>query len=132
MKTHSYQLLGVALVATALGCAACQSPHRGLTNPNHPGPATGRAVGAGVGLTAGNVAGVVVGAGEGLAAGIGAPFTPPPQTTVQDYRTVVGPDGQVARVPIEIKVDNYGRPMSYPPSLATAAGNPPAEAPSPK
>jgi hypothetical protein len=104
--------LGLALVLSVSGC---NSPKPGLTNQQQPGPAVGEAVGTGVGLVVGNAAGVVVGAGEGAVAGATASFKPAPVSTVQEYRTTVGPDGQIIRVPVKVQVDQYGRPINPPP-----------------
>ena len=85
----------------------------GVTNPQQPGPAAGRAVGAGVGAVGGNVAGAVVGVGEGIVAGATAPFD---NTTrvVRRWRTETTSDGRTIQVPEEIVVDQNGRPVSKP------------------
>lgn len=112
MKTLCVSFIAVAAAGQLL--VGCQSSHQGVTNPQEPGPAAGRAVGAGAGLVVGNVAGAVVGVGEGTVAGVAAPFTPPPTSNVQEYRTVVGPDGTVTRVPVTVTVDQYGRAINSP------------------
>ncbi len=104
-------MLAVGCVAAValLGCAS--DPNRiGVTNPNHPGPAAGRAVGAGAGVVAGNVAGAVVGVGEGVAVGASAPFNNT-RRVVRTWRTETTPDGRVIQVPVDTVVDEYGRPI---------------------
>jgi hypothetical protein len=92
-----------------MGCA--RDPNRiGVTNPNHPGPAAGRALGAGAGVVAGNVAGGVVGFGEGAAAGAAAPFNNT-RRVVRTWRTEKTADGRTIQVPVDTVVDEYGRPV---------------------
>ena len=110
--------VGCAAGVALLGCAS--DPNRiGVTNPNHPGPAAGRAVGAGAGVVAGNVAGGVVGVGEGFAVGASAPFNNT-RRVVRTWRTETTSDGRVIQVPVDTVVDQYGRPIS------NAPANPPA------
>lgn len=99
-----------------MGCA--RDPNRiGVTNPNHPGPAAGRALGAGAGAVAGNVAGGAVGFGEGVAAGAAAPFNNT-RRVVRTWKTLKTSDGRVIQVPVDTVVDEYGRPVG------TAAATP--------
>ena len=115
MKTSTSLWLALVILPILAALAGCEYPRAGLTNPKQPGPAAGHVVGGAVGLAAGNVAGFAVGSGEGAAAGMAAPFTRPETSTVRDYRIIVGPDGQVTRVPVDVAVDKYGRVVAYPP-----------------
>ncbi len=92
-----------------MGCA--RDPNRiGVTNPNHPGPAAGRALGAGAGVVACNGAGGVVGFGEGAASGAAAPFNNT-RRVVRTWRTEKTADGRTIQVPVDTVVDEYGRPV---------------------
>lgn len=107
-------VIGMALV----GCA--RDPNRiGVTNPNHPGPAAGRAIGAGAGVVAGNVAGGVVGFGEGAASGAAAPFNNT-RRVVRTWRVEKTADGRTIQVPVDTVVDEYGRPVGGTPTPAPA------------
>ena len=113
-----------SIFAAGLGLVlcGCNSTQPGLTNLQQPGPAAGHAVGTGAGLVLGNVAGAVVGAGEGAVDGVTVPFKPAPVSNVQEYRTYVGPNGQVIRVPVQTQVDQYGRPINSPPPVPLENG----------
>ena len=121
MSTPLSKLL--VLAAGAL-LAACHSDpnHVGLTNPHQPGPAAGRAAGAAVGAVGGNVAGAVVGFGEGVSAGAAKSFDNT-RRVVRVWRDETTPDGRVIKVPVDIEVDRYGRPLGsapLPPSVPAA------------
>lgn len=104
-------LAAIAGVALA-GCAS--DPNRpGLTNPSQPGPAIGRGIGSAVGAVGGNVAGAVVGVGEGVAAAGKAPFDNT-RRVVRTWRQETTADGRTIQVPVDIEVDQYGRPIGAP------------------
>ncbi len=107
----STMLPALATVILA-GCAS--DPNRpGLTNPRQPGPAIGRGVGSAVGAVGGNVAGAVVGVGEGIAAAGKVPFDNT-RRVVRTWRQETTSDGRTIQVPVDIEVDQYGRPLSAP------------------
>lgn len=117
----------VVLIASGVVLTGCASdPNRvGLTNPHQPGPAAGRAAGTAVGAVGGNVAGAVVGFGEGVAAGASKPFNNS-RRVVRTWREETSADGRVIKVPVDIEVDQYGRPLGSAGSGAPlgAAGTP--------
>jgi hypothetical protein len=113
MKTRkTIQIIALAGLPCLL-LTACQT-NQTATNPQQPGPMAGHAFGAGVGAVAGNVAGATVAVGEGVAAGAAAPFSTPATNNVQEFRTVVNPDGSTSRVPVTVTVDQYGRVINSP------------------
>lgn len=98
------------LLLTAWLGTGCTTQHQHqLTSPYHPGPAAGHAVGTGVGVVAGNAAGAVVGFGEGAVSGAAAPFNNTSRV-VRQWHTEVTPDGRTVQVPVDVLVDEYGRP----------------------
>jgi hypothetical protein len=111
MKSHTF--IGLCAASAALsGCASHNSDSR-LTNPHQPGPAVGNAVGVAVGSVAGNVAGAVVGVGEGAVVGAKKPFNNE-RRVVRTWKTETTSDGRTIQVPVEIEVDEQGRPISQP------------------
>ena len=100
-------LLG--LTALMSGCSTTDG--RSATNPQHPGPAIGQGVGQAVGVVGGNVVGAVYGAGEGLVDGVKKPFTNEPHV-IRTWHTETTSDGRTIQVPVDILVDEYGRPVS--------------------
>ena len=98
-----------ALLTLATGCTT--PAERRITNPNHPGPAVGNAVGAAAGAVTGEVTGVVVGAAEGASAAAKAPFTNE-RRVVRTWKTETTTDGRTIQVPVEIEVDEQGRPLT--------------------
>lgn len=116
MKTS----LVTALCLGAVMAAGCATKNDGrLVNTRQPGPAIGTGVGVAAGAVAGNVAGAVVGAGEGFAGAAGTAFDGD-RRVVRTWRTEVTADGRTIRVPVEIEVDQYGRP--YASALDSASG----------
>lgn len=118
MKSNpaSFSLFSVVAAASLTGCAS--DPNRpGLTNPSQPGPAIGRAIGSGVGAVGGNVAGAVVGVGEGVVAAGKAPFDNT-RRVVRTWRQETTADGRTIQVPVDIEVDQYGRPIGTPKAAA--------------
>jgi hypothetical protein len=90
----------------------CTTPaEQRITNPRHVGPAVGNAVGAAAGAVTGEVAGVVVGAAEGASAAAKAPFTNE-RRVVRTWKTETTSDGRTIQVPVEIEVDEQGRPIT--------------------
>lgn len=100
-------LLG--LTALMSGCSTTDG--KTSTNPRHPGPAIGQGVGQAVGVVGGNVVGAVYGAGEGLVSGVQKPFTNEPRV-VRTWHAETTSDGRTIQVPVDILVDEYGRPVS--------------------
>jgi hypothetical protein len=109
MKTPSTLLL--ATLASGLLAGGCASTHDARTvNTRQPGPAIGTGVGAAAGAVAGNAAGAVVGAGEGFAGAAASAFNGE-RRVIRTWRTETTGDGRVIRVPVEIEVDEHGRPI---------------------
>ncbi len=67
-------------------------------------------MGVATGAVVGNVAGGVVGAGEGFVAAAGSAFNAD-RRVVRTWRTETTADGRTIRAPVEIEVDEYGRPV---------------------
>lgn len=103
----SFGGLGVAL-ALFSGCAS--APGTTYTNPRQPGPAVGQAVGQAVGAVAGNVVGAAVGVTEGAASAAKKPFTNEARI-IRTWKTETTSDGRTIQVPVDIEVDEYGRPL---------------------
>ncbi len=111
MKNHQTRLTILALAGSALlltGCATNSDAR--ITNPKAPGPAVGNAVGTAVGAVGSNVVGVVVGAGEGAANATKSTFTNE-RRVVRVWKTETTSDGRKIQVPVEIEVDENGRPI---------------------
>jgi hypothetical protein len=105
MKTSTlFALFAMALGVVASGC----SNRVGVTNPEQPGPAVGRAIGTGVGAVVGNVAGAGVGVVEGTTAGVKTSFDNT-QRIVRSWREEKTQDGRTIMVPVEYLVDKDGR-----------------------
>lgn len=105
-------ILMSCLVTVAGGVSGCSTTSgKSRTNPRHPGPAIGQGAGQAVGVVSGNVAGAAVGAVEGTAAGFKKPFTNNVRV-VRTWRTETTSDGRTIQVPVEILVDEHGRPVS--------------------
>ncbi len=98
-------------VAVVLATGGCATNRDGRTvNTRQPGPALGTAVGTAAGAVAGNAAGAVVGVGEGFAGATASAFNGE-RRVVRTWRTETTSDGRVIRVPVEIEVDQHGRPI---------------------
>jgi hypothetical protein len=95
--------LGAALIT---GCAG---PETRVTS-NQPGPAIGTAVGTAVGAVGSNVVGVVVGGVEGAAAATKSTFTNE-HRVIRTWREEKTSDGRTIKVPVEIEVDENGKPI---------------------
>lgn len=95
--------------ATAL-LTGCTTRDASATNLKHPGPAIGTAVGSAAGAVAGNVAGAVVAGAQGAGNAFKAPFTNE-RRVVRTWRTETTADGRTIQVPVEIEVDQHGRPI---------------------
>lgn len=108
---YTTNLAALALACPALlltGCAT--NTESRVTNPNAPGPAVGHAVGTAVGAVGSNVVGAVVGGVEGAAEATKATFNND-RRVVRVWKTETTSDGRTIQVPVEIEVDEYGRPI---------------------
>ncbi len=115
MKNKILSRFCVLLAPVAL-LTACTTAGRDarVTNPNQPGPAVGNAVGTAVGAVGSNVVGAVVGGVEGAAAATKATFTNE-RRIVRTWRVEKTSDGRTIRVPVEIEVDENGKPIERAP-----------------
>lgn len=110
MKHHTkFYLLGLTIPAFFLTGCVTNTESR-VTNPKQPGPAVGNAVGTAVGAVGSNVVGVVVGGVEGATAATKSTFTNE-RRVVRVWKTETTADGRTIQVPVEIEVDEYGRPI---------------------
>jgi hypothetical protein len=115
-------LPGLVIGVSALGLSGCASKNDGrMVNTRQPGPAIGTGVGIVTGAVAGNVAGAAVGAGEGFVGAAGTAFDGD-RRVVRTWRTEVTPDGRTIQVPVEMEVDQYGRPYGGAPKKKTEVG----------
>lgn len=103
----------VSLIAVGLISAGCANTQYSHTSPYHPGPVVGQQAGLAAGVVAGNAIGAGVGVVEGTAAGLAAPFDPS-YHMVREWKTEVTSDGRTIQVPVDILVDQYGRPAQMP------------------
>ena len=117
MKVDFKRLMKISLVPVSVlmlvalaagGCASKRDGH--VVNTRQPGPAIGTAVGTVAGAVAGNAAGAVVGAGEGFVGASGTAFNGD-RRVVRTWRAETTADGRVIQVPVEIEVDEHGRPV---------------------
>jgi hypothetical protein len=110
MRTTTLKAASIWVVAgfAASGCTTHRDGR--VVNPRQPGPAIGTGVGVATGAVVGNAAGAVVGAGEGFVAAAGSAFDAD-RRVVRTWRTETTADGRTIRVPVEIEVDEYGRPV---------------------
>jgi hypothetical protein len=110
MKTTTLAAASLIVLAgiSATGCTTNRDGR--VVNPRQPGPAIGTGVGVVAGAVAGNAAGAVVGAGEGFVAATGSAFDAD-RRVVRTWRTETTADGRTIRVPVDIEVDEYGRPV---------------------
>jgi hypothetical protein len=118
-----------SLLVASLGVGCASDPNRpGVTNPRQPGPAIGRGIGSAVGAVGGNVVGGVVGIGEGAVAAGSKPFDTT-RRVVRTWRTETTADGRTIQVPVDIEVDEYGRPLHVPAAVSqpTVVTNPPGK-----
>lgn len=100
------------MVVGGLATSGCATKRDGrVVNTRQPGPAIGTAVGTVAGAVAGNAAGAAVGAGEGFAGASSSAFNGE-RRVVRTWRTETTSDGRTIRVPVEIEVDEYGRPLN--------------------
>lgn len=116
MKTRivSSLLVLIAPVILFTGCTTAGQDAR-ITNPNSPGPAIGNAVGTAVGAVGSNVVGGVVGGVEGAAAATKKTFTNE-RRVIRTWKTETTSDGRTIKVPVEIEVDENGKPIEPPPA----------------
>lgn len=107
-----FSRVNAALLAALVMAGGCATKRDGRTvNTRQPGPAIGTAVGTAAGAVAGNAAGAVVGAGEGFAGASASAFNGE-RRVVRSWRTETTSDGRTIRVPVEIEVDEFGRPLT--------------------
>jgi hypothetical protein len=110
MKTTTFAA-GLMMVFAGFAATGCTTHRDGrVVNPRQPGPAIGTGLGVATGAVVGNAAGAVVGAGEGFVAAAGSAFDAD-RRVVRTWRTETTADGRTIRVPVEIEVDEYGRPV---------------------
>lgn len=81
-----------------------------MTSRSQPGPQVGVAVGTAVGAVASNVVGVGVGAVEGASSATKSTFTNE-RRVIRTWKTETTSDGRTIQVPVEIEVDEQGRPI---------------------
>jgi hypothetical protein len=107
MNYAKLALMALSMIGLS-GCATNRDSR--IVNTKQPGPAIGTAVGAVGGAVVGNAAGLVVGVGEGAAGAAAVPFNND-RRVIRTWRTEVTADGRTIQVPVEIEVDQYGRPV---------------------
>lgn len=117
LTSASNILILAALVLATTGCSSKREGSR--VNTRQPGPAIGTAIGTVGGAVVGNAAGAVVGAGEGFSSATASAFDSQ-RRVVRTWETQTTADGRTIRVPVEIEVDEYGRPYTRQPASATA------------
>src|SRR3954463_10830199 len=103
-------LLPALAVGAALSLTGCNTPDSKVTNSNQPGPAIGTAIGTAVGAVGSNVVGLGVGMAEGTAAATKSTFTNE-HRYVRTWREEKTSDGRIIKIPVEIEVDQDGRPI---------------------
>lgn len=109
MKTRLLAPVILAGAALLTGCTT--SPDARVTSPNQPGPEIGNAVGTVVGAVGSNVVGVGVGVVEGTTAAVKSTFTNE-RRVIRTWREEKTSDGRIIKVPVEIEVDENGRPIA--------------------
>jgi hypothetical protein len=115
--------LAMVLAIGALAMSGCATKRDGrVVNTRQPGPAIGTALGTVGGAVAGNATGAVVGAGEGFVGASSSAYNGE-RRVVRSWRTETTPDGRTIRVPVEIEVDEYRRPIGAATSTDTEAGS---------
>lgn len=110
MKHHTKHLTLGLLIPTLFLAGCATNTESRVTNPKQPGPAVGHAVGTAVGAVGSNVVGAVVGGVEGATAATKSTFTNE-RRVVRVWKTETTADGRTIQVPVEIEVDEYGRPI---------------------
>ena len=96
---------GLLAVAALTGCSSEKNG-----SPYHPGPVAGTVVGEGVGTVAGNVVGFAGGVVGGTVDGT-KKVLDPSYHMVRYWKTETTSDGRTIQVPVEIEVDENGRPI---------------------
>jgi hypothetical protein len=102
-------LFPVLAAGAALFLTGCNTSDSRVTS-NQPGPAVGRAIGTAVGAVGSNVVGVGVGMAEGASAATKSTFTNE-RRYVRTWREEKTADGRIVKIPVEIEVDENGRPI---------------------
>ncbi|MCC6416514.1 MAG: hypothetical protein IT582_11450, partial [Opitutaceae bacterium] len=109
---NSVSILAPLAVGLALLAGGCNTtPESSVHNQRQPGAAVGNAVGTVVGAVGSNVAAVATGAAEGASNAIKSTYTNE-RRVVRSWRTETTSDGRTIQVPVEIEVDENGRPIS--------------------
>lgn len=99
------------MVGASLFVGGCNTtPESSVHNQRQPGAAVGNAVGTAVGAVGSNVTAVATGAAEGAASAIKSTYTNE-RRVVRTWRTETTSDGRTIQVPVEIEVDEHGRPI---------------------
>jgi hypothetical protein len=96
-------------VSTALLTGCNSNPDARVTS-NQPGPAVGNALGTAVGAVGSNVVGLGVGMVEGAKDATKSTFTNE-RRVIRTWREEKTSDGRIIKVPVEIEVDENGRPI---------------------
>lgn len=110
MKIYSH-VLAATIAGAALFAGGCNTaPETSVHNQKQPGPAVGNAIGTAVGAVGSNVVGVVTGAAEGASNATKSTFTNE-HRIIRTWRTETTSDGRTIQVPVEIEVDENGRPI---------------------
>jgi len=111
MKIQSH-VLAATLAGVALFGSGCNTTttESSVHNQRQPGAAVGNAVGTVVGTVGSNVAAVATGAAEGASNAIKSTYTNE-RRIVRTWRTEITSDGRTIQVPVEIEVDEHGRPI---------------------
>lgn len=107
----SAPVLVAAVTGVLLLTSGCNTtPESSVHNQRQPGAAVGNAVGTVVGAVGSNVAAVATGAAEGASNAIKSTYTNE-RRVVRSWRTETTADGRTIQVPVEIEVDELGRPI---------------------
>lgn len=110
MKIQSH-VLAATIAGVSLFAGGCNTaPESSVHNQRQPGAAVGNAVGTAVGAVGSNVAAVATGAAEGASSAIKSTYTNE-RRIVRTWRTETTSDGRTIQVPVEIEVDENGRPI---------------------
>lgn len=107
MKTST--LFPALALGATLSLTGCNTPDSRITS-NQPGPAVGTAIGTVAGAVGSNVVGLGVGVAEGAAAATKSTFTNE-RRVVRTWREEKTSDGRIIKVPVEVEVDQNGRPV---------------------
>jgi hypothetical protein len=107
MKTST--LFPALALGATLFLTGCNTPDSRVTS-NQPGPAVGTAIGTVVGAVGSNVVGLGVGVAERASAATKSTFTNE-RRVIRTWREEKTSDGRIIKVPVEVEVDQNGRPV---------------------